>query len=133
MHLLDSLWIEWKIALRFLADNRMQTLLIIVGIGVGSAVIVFITALITGLQANVIERTLGTQAHIRILPLDEVNRVLAPPAGSLALDLGTPRAQRLRSILNWQDVRDVLDGQPELLAVSPLISGPAIARRGVAR
>ncbi len=133
MRLVDSLWTEWKIALRFLADNRMQTLLIIVGIGVGSAVIVFITALITGLQANVIERTLGTQAHIRILPPDEVNRVLPLADGALALDLANPRAQRLRSILNWQDVRDVLDTQPELLAVSPLISGPAIARRGVAR
>ncbi|SEJ05284.1 lipoprotein-releasing system permease protein [Pseudomonas linyingensis] len=133
MHLLDSLWTEWKIALRFLADNRMQTLLIIVGIGVGSAVIVFITALITGLQANVIERTLGTQAHIRILPLDEVNRVLPAADGALALILENPRAQRLRSISNWQDVRDALDGQTQLLAVSPLISGPAIARRGVAR
>lgn len=133
MHLLDSLWTEWKIALRFLADNRMQTLLIIVGIGVGSAVIVFITALITGLQANVIERTLGTQAHIRILPLDEVNRVLPAADGALALILENPRAQRLRSISNWQDVRDTLDGQAQLLAVSPLISGPAIARRGVAR
>jgi len=133
MHLLDSLWTEWKIALRFLADNRMQTLLIIVGIGVGSAVIVFITALITGLQANVIERTLGTQAHIRILPLDEVNRVLPAADGALALILENPRAQRLRSISNWQDVRDALDGQAQLLAVSPLISGPAIARRGVAR
>lgn len=133
MHLFDSLWIEWKIALRFLADNRMQTLLIIVGIGVGSAVIVFITALITGLQANVIERTLGTQAHIRILPLDEVNRVLPAADGALALILENPRAQRLRSISNWQDVRDTLDGQAQLLAVSPLISGPAIARRGVAR
>jgi len=133
MRLLDAQWTEWKIALRFLADNRMQTLLIIVGIAVGSAVIVFITALITGLQANVIERTLGTQAHIRILPPDEVNRVLAPADGTLALDLEQPRAQRLRSILNWQDVRDVLDAQPELRAVSPLISGPAIARRGVAR
>ncbi|MCM2319132.1 MAG: FtsX-like permease family protein [Pseudomonas sp.] len=133
MRLLDSLWTEWKIALRFLADNRMQTLLIIVGIGVGSAVIVFITALITGLQANVIERTLGTQAHIRILPLDEVNRVLPAADGALALILENPRAQRLRSISNWQDVRDALDGQAQLLAVSPLISGPAIARRGVAR
>ncbi|HEY6611956.1 MAG TPA: FtsX-like permease family protein [Pseudomonas sp.] len=133
MHLFDSLWTEWKIALRFLADNRMQTLLIIVGIGVGSAVIVFITALITGLQANVIERTLGTQAHIRILPLDEVNRVLPAADGALALVLESPRAQRLRSISNWQDVRDALDGQAQLLAVSPLISGPAIARRGVAR
>ena len=133
MGLLDALWIEWKIALRFLADNRMQTLLIIVGIAVGSAVIVFITALITGLQANVVERTLGTQAHIRILPLDEVNRVAADPHGALTLLLESPRAQRLRSIDNWQDVRDVLDEQPHLLAVSPLVSGPALARRGVAR
>ncbi len=133
MRLLDSLWIEWKIALRFLADNRMQTLLIIVGIGVGSAVIVFITALITGLQANVIERTLGTQAHIRILNPDETNRVLPAAPGELLLLAESPRAQRLRSIGNWQDVRDLLDQQAPLRAVSPLVSGPAIARRGVAR
>lgn len=133
MRLADSLWTEWLIALRFLLDNRMQSLLIIFGIAVGSAVIVFITALITGLQANVIERTLGTQAHIRILPPDEVNRVLPADDGSWSLVLENPRAQRLRSIINWQDIRDVLDEDPQVLAVSPVISGPAIARRGVAR
>ncbi|AZZ46011.1 hypothetical protein C1896_14560 [Pseudomonadaceae bacterium SI-3] len=133
MRLADSLWTEWLIALRFLLDNRMQSLLIIFGIAVGSAVIVFITALITGLQANVIERTLGTQAHIRILPPDEVNRVLPIDDGSWSLVLENPRAQRLRSIINWQDIRDVLDEDPQVLAVSPVISGPAIARRGVAR
>ncbi|MFI8739521.1 ABC transporter permease [Stutzerimonas zhaodongensis] len=133
MRLVDSLWTEWLIALRFLLDNRMQSLLIIFGIAVGSAVIVFITALITGLQANVIERTLGTQAHIRILPPDEVNRILPADDGSWSLVLESPRAQRLRSIINWQDIRDVLDEDPQVLAVSPVISGPAIARRGVAR
>ncbi len=133
MRLADSLWTEWKIALRFLLDNRMQTLLITFGIAVGSAVIVFITALITGLQANVIQRTLGTQAHIRILPPDEVNRTLPAAADSWSLVLESPRAQRLRSIINWQDVRDVLDQDAQILAVSPVISGPAIARRGVAR
>jgi len=133
IRLRDSLWIEWTIALRFLLDNRLQSLLIIFGIAVGSAVIVFITALITGLQANVIERTLGTQAHIRILPLDEVNRVVPPPDGSVGLLLESPRAQRLRSISNWQAVRQVLDQQPQISAVSPQISGPALARRGVAR
>jgi len=133
VRLADSLWTEWLIALRFLLDNRMQSLLIIFGIAVGSAVIVFITALITGLQANVIERTLGTQAHIRILPPDEVNRVLPADDGSWSLVLENPRAQRLRSIINWQDIRDVLDEDPQVLAVSPVISGPAIARRGVAR
>lgn len=133
MRLADSLWTEWKIALRFLLDNRLQTLLIIFGITVGSAVIVFITALITGLQANVIERTLGTQAHIRILPPDEVNRGLPMGDDSWTLILESPRAQRLRSIINWQDVRDVLDEDPDILAVSPVISGPAIARKGVTR
>lgn len=133
MRLADSLWTEWLIALRFLLDNRMQSLLIIFGIAVGSAVIVFITALITGLQANVIERTLGTQAHIRILPPDELNRVLPADDGSWSLVLESPRAQRLRSIINWQDICDVLDEDRQVLAVSPVISGPAIARRGVAR
>ena len=133
MRLRDSLWIEWKIALRFLFDNRMQSLLIIFGITVGSAVIVFITALITGLQANVVERTLGTQAHIRILAPDEANRLLREPGEAVTLFLESPRAQRLRSIINWQDVRDVLDEHPEVLAVSPVVSGPALARRGVAR
>ncbi len=133
MRLTESLWTEWTIAVRFLLDNRMQSLLIIFGIAVGSAVIVFITALITGLQANVIERTLGTQAHIRILPPDEVNRTPASEPGGWSLVLESPRAQRLRSILNWQAVRDVLDQDAEVLAVSPVISGPAIARRGVAR
>lgn len=79
MRLADSLWTEWKIALRFLLDNRMQTLLITFGIAVGSAVIVFITALITGLQANVIQRTLGTQAHIRILPRTRSTARFQPP------------------------------------------------------
>jgi lipoprotein-releasing system permease protein len=133
VRLSESLWIEWKIALRFLLDNRMQTLLIVFGIAVGSAVIVFITALITGLQANVIERTLGTQAHIRILPPDEANRTLPVTPDSWSLVLESPRAQRLRSIINWQDIRDVLDQDAQVLAVSPVISGPAIARRGVAR
>ncbi|EZQ18850.1 ABC transporter permease [Pseudomonas sp. G11-1] len=131
--LLASAWTEWLIALRFLLDNRMQTLLILFGITVGSAVIVFITALITGLQENVIERTLGTQAHIRILPLDEFNRLAPLPDDAVSLVLESPRAQRLRSISNWQDVVAVLDQHPRLPAVSPVVSGPALALSGVAR
>src|SRR5690554_153907 len=130
---LDALWLEWKIALAFLLDNRMQTALILVGIAVGSAVIVFITALISGLQANVIERTLGTQAHLKVEMPDEVSRVLPPPEQGIALVLHSPRAQRLRSLSNWQALRDLLDGQPGVRAVSPLATGPAIARRGQAR
>ncbi|GAB2498975.1 ABC transporter permease [Arenimonas alkanexedens] len=126
------MWIEWTIATKFLREGKAQSTLILVGIAVGVAVIVFLTALITGLQDNIIDRTLGTQAHIRVQPTEESNRILEPGDGSLQLVLENKRAQRLRSINNWQQVRDVLDTLPQVRAVSPVISGPAFARRGEA-
>ena len=39
LDLRNSLWIEWRIALRFLADNPLQTLLISVAICVRSDVL----------------------------------------------------------------------------------------------
>jgi len=133
VRVVDALMVEFRIALRFLGENLSQSLLIISGIGVGAAVIVFITALITGLQANIIEQTLGSQSHIRFTAPDEFNRVAPAPAGTVQLITETKRAQSLQSILNWQELLAALDSQPDLLAVSPLISGPAIASRGVAR
>lgn len=129
----NSLWIEWRIALRFLADNPLQTLLISVAISVGAAVIVFITALMTGLQDNVIDKTLGTQAHIRIEATRQHNNFSATPEGKYVWALESPRAQRLQTINNWQEVRDALDQYPDLNTVSPLISGPAFAQKGNAR
>ncbi|GGA80384.1 permease [Arenimonas soli] len=126
------MWAEWTIATRFLREGKSQSTLILVGIAVGVAVIVFLTALITGLQDNIIERTLGTQAHIRIVPTEEKNRVLPPPEGTTQLLLETRRAQRLRSINNWQQVLAVLDALDQVTAASPVISGPAFARRGEA-
>ena len=126
------MWIEWTIATRFLREGKAQSALILVGIAVGVAVIVFLTALITGLQGNIINRTLGTQAHIKVQPPEEYNRIVRPAPGTAQLLLESKRAQRLRSINNWQQVRDVLDTMPRITAVSPSISGPAFARRGTA-
>ncbi len=126
------MWTEWTIATRFLREGRAQSTLILVGIGVGVAVIVFITALITGLQDNIVDRTLGTQSHIRISPPGEVNRIVPLDGPATRILLETRRAQRLRSINNWQQLRDVLDDFPQVTAVSPIISGPAFARRGEA-
>src|SRR5690606_3243463 len=126
------MWIEWTIAIRFLREGRAQSALIAIGIAVGVAVIVFLSALISGLQDNIIDRTLGTQAHIRVEPAEEVNRVLPVGDESIHLILEDKRAQRLRSINNWQQVRDTLDTLSHVTAVSPLISGPAFARPGEA-
>lgn len=76
------MWIEWTIAVRFLLEGRRQSLMILAGIAIGVAVIVFLSALIGGLQENLIQRTLGTQAHIKLEAPDEVNTVLPVPAGT---------------------------------------------------
>ncbi|WP_411687924.1 ABC transporter permease [Acinetobacter indicus] len=124
------LWTEWTIAISFLREGRAQSIMITIGVAVGVAVIVFITALIQGLQANIVERTLGTQAHIRLLLPDEVNHIVPAPTGTVQLLQEDKRAQRLRSINNWQQITETLDQLPILTAVSPVVSGPAFVQRG---
>ena len=109
----------------------MQSLLIIVGVGVGVAVIVFMSALLSGLQDNLIKRTLSSQPHITLLPVEEVARPQQASAANTALRL-QKNAQRLRTIDQWQTLRDRLQGWPEIAAVSPVASGPAFAIRGEA-
>ena len=124
------LWIEWIIAISFLREGRAQSIMITVGVAVGVAVIVFVTALMQGLQSNIIQRTLGTQAHIRLLSPDDVNQIVPPAVGTLQLLQEDKRPQRLRSINNWQQITATLDQLPLLTAVSPVVSGPAFAQRG---
>ena len=124
------LWAEWTIAISFLREGRTQSIMITIGVAVGVAVIVFISALIQGLQSNIVERTLGTQAHIRLLSPDEVNHIVLPAAGTLQLLQEDQRAQRLRSINNWQQITETLDQLSVLTAVSPVVSGPAFVQRG---
>ena len=126
------MWIEFNIAVKFLRQGFAQTLLILIGIGVGVAVIVFITTLVGGLQKNIVDRTLGTQAHIRVEPYEEINRQATITEGVRQIALEDKRSQQLRSINNWQQIMTELEALPDVTAVSPVVSGPAFARRGAA-
>ena len=118
---------EWIAATRFLREGRTQSLLIIVGVGVGVSVIVFMSALLSGLQSNLVKRTLSSQSHIVLLPPEEIAR---PLDGDKSGPLIQKQAQRLRSIDQWQNIRGRLEKMPEIAAVSPVASGPAFAVRG---
>ena len=72
---------EWIVAIRFLREGRVQSLLILSGVAVGVGVIIFLSALITGLQASLIDKTLGTQAHIIARPPDEIPRPMIREEG----------------------------------------------------
>ena len=125
---------ESLVAIRFLREGRMQTLLIIVGVAAGVAVVAYISALITGLQRNTIEKTLGAQAHVTVSPLDERVLVAATPPGTGAskLEQTQARAQRPRSIDNWQLLLAELEAMPQVAAVSPMVSAAGLAVRGEA-
>lgn len=63
--------LSFTIALRFLKSGKGQTLLIILGISVGVAVQLFIGSLIQGLQASLIDTTIGSSSHMTIVPSDD--------------------------------------------------------------
>jgi len=88
---------EWILATRFMREGLMQTLLIISGVALGVSVIVFISALISGLQSNLFRRTLDYQAQIVIRPPEEIARTLHTEGDVDWATLVQPRAQRLRS------------------------------------
>ncbi len=121
---------ELLIALRYLREGRAQTWLILTGVGVGVAVIIFLSGLIGGLQKSLVARTLGSQAHVVVKPREELPRVLAT-FGDEVLEARMERpAQRVRSIVQWQhrlaDIKQI-DG---VTTAAPSISGAAIAVRG---
>jgi lipoprotein-releasing system permease protein len=203
----------WRVAVRFLAEGRFQTVLLVLGVAAGVAVVTYITALVEGLQDNTIRRTLGVQPHLTIRPVKDVPLAAglgAPPAtaagattapgssvtapgssttapgssttapgssvtapgssttapgssttapgpsvtapGSSATAPGSsttvpgpsatgpgrtdvavaeqPRAQRTRSIDNWQPLLRMLEVTPGVVAVSPMAAGAALAQRG---
>lgn len=124
---------ERRVALRFLREGRMQTLLIIVGIAAGVAVIAYITALINGLQGNTLTKTLGAQAHVTVRPLEDVVLPARPrAAGTNVMPDVQAREQRPRSIANWQALVPLLERRGEIAAVSPMASGSGLALRGEA-
>ena len=120
----------WMVCLRYLREGRMQTLLILAGVTAGVAVIIFLTTLITQLQASIIDKTLGSQAHIVLKPPRAANQTVLPPGNTAAIV--QPRAQRLRSIDQWEAVARLAAQTVGVQAVSPVLSGAGFAARAEA-
>jgi lipoprotein-releasing system permease protein len=121
---------ELLVALRYLREGRAQTWLILTGVAVGVGVIIYLSALITGLQKCLIDRTLGTQAHVVVRPPEDLPRLLPSRETVLRAPLIERPAQRIRSILQWQRTIADIAGLPGVTAVAPTVAGPAMAVRG---
>jgi len=135
---------EWVLATRFLREGLLQTLFIIAGVALGVSMIVFMSALLSGLQGSIFKTLLDFQPQIVISPPDEAPRNLrgntedgASVAGSVASSVAgsvaasvQPRAQRPRSLDQWQKVRATTLALPGVLMVAPVAEGSAFILRG---
>jgi len=127
-----SRWLpfEWIASVRFLMEGLLQTLVILAGIAIGVGVIVFMSAMLAGLQANFIKRVLTSQPQIQLIPPDEIARPLRNDAGTIEAAIVQRPTQRILSIDQWPKIRTEMQARPDIVAVAPTVSGSGLALRG---
>ena len=122
---------ELTVALRFLREGRMQTALIIGGAAVGVAVIYFITAVLVGVQGDLIKRVTGAQPHIVLKPLEEkVAPLVATRADAPRVSSVQARPQRLVTLDGWPVLARQMETTPGVTAVAAVATGAALAIKG---
>jgi lipoprotein-releasing system permease protein len=121
---------EWFVALRFLREGRTQTVLILVGVGFGVGVMVFLSALINGLQDSLIRQTLSTQAHVVVRPVSAEARRLEEPPGKTYVAWVEKAEQRTSAIDQWSRVQADLERVPGVIGSAPTVAGSAFVHRG---
>jgi lipoprotein-releasing system permease protein len=121
---------ELFVALRFLREGRAQTALILAGSIVGVAVIIFLSALIGGLQATLIDKTLASQPHVTLRRPER--RAWQPPggAGEAVIAAVEKAPEREKSIEQWQRILEDVRSRDGILAATPTAAGSAFASRG---
>lgn len=125
---------EWFVALRYMRDAKGQTALILAAVAVGVSVIVFLSALIGGLQTSLIDKTLGSQPHITLRVPREEPRPLAMATATTAISRSVQESpQRLRSIDQWPSVIATAERTEGVTAASPSITGAGFAMRADAK
>jgi lipoprotein-releasing system permease protein len=124
----------WFVAFRYLRAGKSQTALILAAVSVGVAVVVFLSALISGLQTSLVEKTLGSQAHVTVQVAREVPRSLALATKDRAIArVVQPTSRRLRSIDAWPALLSDIERMTGVVAASPTVVGAAFAVRADAK
>jgi lipoprotein-releasing system permease protein len=121
---------ELLVALRFLREGRAQTALILAGTTVGVAVIIFLSALISGLQTTLVEQTLSSQPHLTMRRPDRIPRQVEAAGGEAVLARVEKVPEREKSVEQWQVLLERMRATPGVVAATPIAAGAAFASRG---
>lgn len=122
---------ELMVAWRFLNSARRQTLLILAGIIFGVGVQIFLGSLITGLQENLIEQTVGSSSHITVFRETENPSPMLPAADGEKISVRNLYAPEEEKIIYWETLFETMRSSEDFTAVSPVLSGPAFLNKGL--
>jgi len=120
-----------KIAARYLTANRAQTVLLILGVAVGVYVFVFMSALIGGLAVLLLDRTVGSIAHVTVEPAGRDPVALYEGSGQtlVAILKSTQQRPSLQSAAAFQPI---IARQPHVRVVAGEILGNGFISKGEA-
>jgi lipoprotein-releasing system permease protein len=121
---------ERLVAYRLLRDGAIQTTLISLGIALGVAVIVFMSALLIAVQDNLLQRVLSGQSHIQLQPARGQLRPLWLDTHSLVSQQWQPSSSPRQTVDQWQTLLSQLPQWPGIALVTPSTSGASLLRKG---
>ena len=116
-----------RVALRFLLEGKNQSLFIVVGIAVGVSVIIFIGAIITSLQSNLIEQTLGNSPHITISESSDIFRDIRQDS---RFEIIESQQVKKTDFQGWRPVLNTLEKNYSFTAISPVLEGNSFLVKG---
>ena len=138
----ESLWLsllprrlrfESQLAARHLRSGGRQTLLTISAVAAGVIIVVFVTALIFGLQRRWTGILTDVLPHVTIRVVDPKPTPLAAVPGAPAEAVSSrieQRAPQEKNIENWAQVVEVVRALANVRMVVPVVRGQAFASKG---
>lgn len=127
---MNSIRFELSLARRFMEENKVQTAVIIIGIAIGVSVMVFLTALIDGLQADLIQKTVGRSPHIVISNAENAVAYAVKDLNGEKILLVDAAQKSPRPIAEWRNLTKALTDDPRIETVLPVVEGSGLIRRG---
>lgn len=124
------MFLEWKIAWRFLREGRSQTIFILAGIAIGIAVQVFLSSLINGLQADLINKTVGNSPHITALPKTIDLTSVIKDADTEVATIPYDNTQTMGKISNWESSYMAIKKLSQVATASAFLEGSGFIKRG---
>lgn len=118
---------EFRIGIGFMIHSKGQSIFIISAIALGVAVQIFISSLVTSLQASLIERFLGESAHISITDGNTRDQLLISEDKPLIYGNFSFTQNRITDSSN---IVNYLKDYEDVTIVVPTVEGNAIYNRG---